>query len=643
MDQLIGKVVDGYQILKVLGRGGMGSVYKAKDQNLDKLVAIKMLEPRLVENPNFLKRFLEEPKLQAKLDSPYIVRVNAFRKTEAGLFMVMEFVDGKDLSDHIRKNGPYTWRQALPIFVKLLKAFDHAHSVGIIHRDIKPHNVLINERGDVKVTDFGLAKYQDTGDLTKTQTVAGTVKYMPPEQVRGLTNVDHRGDIYALGITLYEMLTGTTPFRKRGGADYELLRAIVEDPAPPPTDINPNIPKQLSDIIMKSIAKNREQRYQTANEMLVALHQFVKGLQPGAAAASLGDPIADDPTFAGEDLTSATATNLQQPSIARGATVDQTQSVATQGTQNTDGIGGLASQYTQDRTPESVYQSPSMMPKILGGIGGVAILTIAAYFLLPFGESAASGTSPAIAENIAAYQINSVPDGAGVYLDGQLIGQTPFQGDTTIAAYDLSLRKAGYEEYKQRITLDEEGSNAFESQLVPIREAAGSNTQPRNTNSSETRPVTPDRVQQKTFTIRARAIPSGKVSVNGLDESRVAGGNTASLVVPVGSHQVVFSHPVYGTFRKTISGTAGQAKNITCFFEQEIAIQSLGPDGEPLTGRIFLNGKNARINTPNTLKLGPGKHEIDVLHHSFNTENGAMTITLDPFRKYGKGLVFKFL
>ncbi|HQU72490.1 MAG TPA: serine/threonine-protein kinase [Calditrichia bacterium] len=638
MDQLIGKVVDGYQILNVLGRGGMGSVYKAKDQNLDKMVAIKMLEPRLVENPNFLKRFLEEPKLQAKLDSPFIVRVNAFRKTEAGLFMVMEFVDGITLADQLRKNGPYPWRNALPIFVKLLKAFDHAHNVGIIHRDIKPHNVLINDRGDVKVTDFGLAKYQDTGDLTKTQTVAGTVKYMSPEQVRGLTNVDHRGDIYALGITLYEMLTGSTPFRKRGGADYELLRAIVEDPAPPPTDINPNIPKQLSDIIMKSIAKDREQRYQSAREMLQAIFQFVKGVQ-SISPEPAGDAQLDE-TLMEEDMGDAvTATNLHQPSMAHTGTAHQTFTGATEGTRPMSEMGGLASQYTQDRSPQpdfSVTGSPAW-PKIAGGVGGIGIIALLVFMFWPGGNG--DGTIPAVQK--AAFSILSDPAGADVFINDRKVGQTPFVGDTTLGDYEVTLKMAGYEEWNDQISLSGTAQNLFEQKLNPVtRPRNASNT--ANPGGTTRTPENNTPPPKTTFTLRARAFPSGTVSVNGGNPVSLSSGRTTSIEIPEGEAILSFSHPVYGSFRKSVSGRVGGSVSVNCYFEQEVPIQSLGPDGDVLSGRIFLNDDNTKENTPNTLRLGPGTYKIDILHHAYTTKEGIVEITLDPFAKFDKGLVFHF-
>lgn len=271
MQNLIGKVIDNYKILEEIGRGGIGIVYKALDMNLDKLVVLKMIKPELIEDEGLLKRFINEPKLQAKLESPYIVRVYAFRKTEYGHFIVMEYVDGFTLSDWIKKAGAIPWQKAIPVFKKMLKAIIHAHGVGVIHRDIKPRNVLISKKGEIKISDFGLAKFlRFDSDASITGTIGGTPKYMPPEQIQGLAHVDHRSDIYSLGITLYEMLAGKLPFLNEN-TQFAIQKAIVDERFPPPTELHPDIPPQLSEIVMKSIEKSPDNRYQRADEMLKAI------------------------------------------------------------------------------------------------------------------------------------------------------------------------------------------------------------------------------------------------------------------------------------------------------------------------------------------------------------------------------------
>lgn len=279
MESLIGKTIDNYKILEVIGRGGMGVVFKALDDNLEKIVALKMIDPFLARDENFVRRFKTEAKALARLENPNIVGVHALRNTEAGLFMVMEYVESQPLSNYIRDNGPFNIKDAVSILKQLLNAIGHAHEVGVIHRDIKPSNILLCENGKIKVTDFGLAKVvqQKSGASTVTQARAGTLYYMSPEQIKGLKNVDIRSDLYSLGMTVYEMLTGRVPFDKTD-SDFTIQRQIVDGEIPSPVKFNSAIPKRIIKIIQKSINKEPEKRYQSANEMLKDILEFEKNI-----------------------------------------------------------------------------------------------------------------------------------------------------------------------------------------------------------------------------------------------------------------------------------------------------------------------------------------------------------------------------
>jgi len=281
MESLIGKTIDSYKILEVLGRGGMGVVFKAIDTNLEKFVALKMIDPFLARDESFVKRFKTEAKALARLENPNIVRVFALRETDDGLFMVMEYVEAKPLSNCIQENGPFSLKEAVSISKQLLNAIGHAHKVGVIHRDIKPSNILLCSDGSVKVTDFGLAKVikQKGPASTVTQTRAGTLYYMSPEQVKGLKNVDKRSDLYSLGMTVYEMIVGRTPFEKTD-SDFTIQKKIVDGEIPSPLKFDSNIPKKLTKVILKSIDKEPEKRYQNAEEMIEALNNYEKELNP---------------------------------------------------------------------------------------------------------------------------------------------------------------------------------------------------------------------------------------------------------------------------------------------------------------------------------------------------------------------------
>ena len=272
MDQLIGQTIDNYKILEVIGRGGMGVVFKAMDMSLEKIVALKMIDPFLARDENFLQRFRTEAKALAKLENQNIVRVHALRETNLGLFMVMEYVQAKTISEWLKEKGKFTVAETIAIGAQIINAIRHAHKVGVIHRDIKPNNVLLCEDGIVKVMDFGLAKVILDLDSqnTATHAAAGTLYYMSPEQVKGLRNVDKRSDIYSIGMTLYEMLAGRTPFEK-GESEFITQKQIVDGKIPSPVKYNSSIPKDLVSIIMKAIDKDPEKRFQATEEMSNAL------------------------------------------------------------------------------------------------------------------------------------------------------------------------------------------------------------------------------------------------------------------------------------------------------------------------------------------------------------------------------------
>ncbi len=285
---LIGKVIDSYQIQAILGKGGMGVVFKAVDTSLDKVVALKVMNPQLAEDERFLGRFKSEAKALGRLHHPNIVNVFALRHVDPYLFIVMEFVKGANLADLIKRDGAMSIAQTLPIMQQSLRAIDYAHGEEIIHRDIKPHNILLSPKGIAKVTDFGLAKIQvdhsESMMATRTGFTGGTLYYMPPEQLEGLLHVDHRGDIYGLGMTYYEMLAGKTPFDKTS-SEFVILKAIDASDFPSLGEYNEAIPAPLVDIVMKALERDPEDRYQTAGEMLAALEAWMADASFDAQAA----------------------------------------------------------------------------------------------------------------------------------------------------------------------------------------------------------------------------------------------------------------------------------------------------------------------------------------------------------------------
>ena len=265
---MIGSEIGNYRILEKLGEGGMGVVYKAVDTSLDRVVAIKVLNSDLARVPELVARFRGEAKAQANLNHTNLATLYAFLTMEGSAMMVMEFVDGETFAQMIHRRGPLPSQGAVPMFRQALLGIGFAHRAGIVHRDIKPSNLMLNHQGIVKVMDFGIAKVMGERGLTRTGMQVGTCRYMSPEQVLNKP-ADIRSDIYALGITLYEMLTANTPFQS--DSEFQIMSDHVHTPPPPPTKFYPYIPKGVENVILRALAKNPDERFQTVEEFGAAL------------------------------------------------------------------------------------------------------------------------------------------------------------------------------------------------------------------------------------------------------------------------------------------------------------------------------------------------------------------------------------
>ena len=273
MDQYIGKMLDNrYEILERIGTGGMAIVYKAKCHRLNRLVAIKILKSDLAQNEEFRRRFNAESQAVAQLSHPNIVSVYDVSRGGDMEYIVMELIDGITLKQYMEKRGQLNWRESLHFITQIMRGLSHAHSRGIIHRDIKPQNIMVLRDGSVKVADFGIACLADSAQ-TLTQEALGSVHYISPEQARG-DRPDARSDIYSSGVVLYEMLTGRLPFEGESAVAVAIQHLSSIPLAP--REINPDIPEQLELICMKAMAPDLEHRYQSADAMIADLGAFRK-------------------------------------------------------------------------------------------------------------------------------------------------------------------------------------------------------------------------------------------------------------------------------------------------------------------------------------------------------------------------------
>ena len=258
--------ISGYKIIKKIGSGGMGDVYLAEHEKLEKKVAIKSLHKNLASDPSFRKRFSQEAKTHSKLDHPNIVKLLDYKERKDGLFLIMEYVDGKQLDEYIKKiSGPIPENELTKLFSQILETIGYAHDEGIIHRDIKPSNIMIDVKGRIKVLDFGIAKMQEEDNgLTKTGIQIGTATYMSPEQVDTKT-LDYLTDIYSLGVTLFYMAVGKSPYDGETNS-FRIQTKIISDPLPQASNIYPGVSKKIEKIISKATQKEKENRYQNCNE-----------------------------------------------------------------------------------------------------------------------------------------------------------------------------------------------------------------------------------------------------------------------------------------------------------------------------------------------------------------------------------------
>jgi serine/threonine protein kinase len=560
-DPLIGKSIDNYRIMKKIGRGGMGSVYRAMDVSLEKIVAIKSMHSVYDMDEEFIKHFMSEAKALAKLENTHIVHVYALRTTDEGTFIVMEYVDGTNLDQIIKEKGSIPWQMAVGYCRQMLRALHHAHKANVIHRDIKPSNVLVAKNGILKLTDFGLAKIKKhSGVSTKTKFAAGTLYYMSPEQVRDPGTVDVRSDIYSLGMTFYEMLMGKVPFSDIS-SEFNVQKAILEDTFPEPAQLIADIPVQFSDIIMKAINKNPEDRYQSVLEILENMDDLDTSL---------------------------------------------------------DASGTLTFKMQKKRKPRKKSVLRGKLKWILATVFSVIIVSVSYFIIksmdtinqLPV-ESKTEPEKPIYGQ----LEITSEPAGATVFLNGQEVGKTPFRHDSLGGrAYQIRVKKPGYKDWYD-----------------PERPIAAGIFHPIHVSLNK---IAPKPVKNAGLSLNV--LPAGSIYIDGNRINQ----NVKQKFFP-GTYNIKFEHPEYGVKEEKITLAGGEDKELTCYFQQWVSIQSISETGDPIWASIVINDKKTDYYTPRQIALTPGKHIIYLSKSGYELVEPAMTLKVEPaFEKIIHPLIF---
>lgn len=615
MSSLIGKQIDNYKILEKIGEGGMGIVYKAIDVDLDRLVAIKQIEPnRAARDRRYLNRFKAEAKTLAHLEHPNIVTIHRWLpESEDGFFIVMEYVDGISLEDYLKREGPMPYQKTLAIVKTLLQAIGYAHSKNVIHRDIKPGNVMLSSDGIAKLMDFGLAKIKRDENDTRTMHSLGTVDYMSPEQIKSPQSLDSRTDIYSLGMTIYKMLAGKTPVEdsssEHSTGDYGKMKYIIEKKFQPPKIFNPEIPERVNKIVMKALEKRADKRYQNSDEMLHDIVEFEKS----------------EESLAGVKKSPKSNFDFNQ-------ILEKAQPFLEKFSDYTKGVLLQVAQYSKTfinkiRTKAQKFQTTALFDKFaqykqyifLGFVAVIAVFVILRIFLIepPPAQAPAvnpgPGNPPGEPAPIAVTSLVVTPTNAKVIIDSRKIDSSEFANlSLRPGQHQIHISLAGYETIEERFELQPGQNDLLKYTLSPLPATVSIIVNP----------------QTAIVTVNGDVIPESKRN---------------NLELIAGIYEIIASKKGYKTEREQLRLEPG--KNYTKNYHLILKNTDIAPvtrkkyklriDSTPGGATVRVDGRVIPGKTPVTLhNVTLGVHKIEITKNGYKKHTNMYEVNRQDINHY---------
>ena len=620
-ESFIGKEFDGYRIDAVLGSGGMGIVFKATQLELSRQVALKVITPSLTQDESFWNQFKVEAQALAKIHHPNIVVIYNFRPSDHGFYIAMEYVKGTPFSDYISRRGKVAWPECIVLFKQILSALDSTHKTGIVHRDIKPSNIIVNDQNFVKITDFGLAKVHDSGVRTGDSTVsikhAGTLFYMPPEEISGSSQIDHRGDIYSVGMTMYEALAGRLPFDKNASG-YNLQKCIVEEPFSHINKFIPSLPKPLARVIMKAIEKEPHKRFQSAGEMLTALERCT----PREVEKFKSQPFLLSPI-----INTSTKQTLKRPLFATALGLvlllfimllplasifnmsSKPRSLAEQLQENGISLSiekpspSTASAQGSQSEPDSTSSKNIISTtKEKDSDSGNTLNTVPIQAMATPTASAQGASQQAYLLDTGSIRVTSSPADAEVLINGTQVGVTPlFLDEIPSGPVEIAIEKDNYQR------------SIIRSEIRPLEIS-----------------VIDEKLKPVEGVLQLSINPPSHVFING---KKITSEPTTKLEknLAVSSHNISIANKKLGEWIQTVDVQRNDTTSIAVDFEREIKVPVTAFDESErgLHAEIYVDNQPTGIYTPAQLTLAPGNHTISVNSDGYALEGDPATQNYD--------------